>query len=266
MKHYDFAVGLVKEAGEFIKQSRLGNIQVFHKGTDERDVVTKIDLEVSGLLISRIQQNFPEHRIYSEEGAGGEESSTQEYEWVLDPVDGTANFSRGIPHFAVCVGLLHKGVPMVGAIYNPITGELFSFEKGRGAFLNDQPIHVSSTTDPAQAQGILVIGHKAPLWDWGVALYRAFLEHLKKLKAFGSSSLDLCFVAAGRAEVVVYGTFSAKDSAAAVGLLREAGGEIYTPQGEPILLSKKAQPIVVTNNKEMFKNLEQHLSVDLLPS
>ncbi|MBI5405879.1 inositol monophosphatase [Candidatus Kaiserbacteria bacterium] len=261
MNYYDFAVDVVTRAGEKLRAASR-HIVVSHKGADLRDMITDADLKVNTFLVSEIKQAFPEHRIYSEEGAGT--STTSEYEWTIDPIDGSANFSRGIPHFAVCVGLLKNGIPIVGAVYNPITNELFSFEEGQGAFLNGAAIHVTDIANPGEALGILVVGHQAPLWDWGAAVYRSFLEHLKKMKVFGSSALDLCFIAAGRADVVVYGTLTTRDIACAIGIVRAAGGEVYTPDGAPVELSVTRQTVVATANRALFENTLPLLHADLL--
>ena len=218
---YDFAVGLVREAGVRLKAKHTETIQVFYKGQDERDLVTAADKEISDFLIAKIKNTFPTHRVYSEEDSDVAQAQMGGYEWVLDPIDGTANFTRHIPHFAVCAALLNVGVPIVGAVYNPITDELFSFESGRGVFLNGLPISVTDITELKNAQSILIPGHQPAQWDWGGATLRSFLEHFRKTKAFGSSALDLCFLAAGRADVVVYGTLTTRDIAAAIGIVQD---------------------------------------------
>jgi myo-inositol-1(or 4)-monophosphatase len=263
MNEYDFTIKLVREAGARLKKASKTTFETMSKGGDERDVVTSVDLEINAFLVQEIKGAFPADRVSSEEGGGVE--NTNEREWALDPVDGSANFARAIPHFAVCIALLVEGVPTVGAVYNPITDELFSFERGKGAFLNGERISVSHITEPGKAQGIIVVGHQAPLWDWGTAVYRSFLEHLKKLKALGSSALDICFVAAGRADTVVYGTLTTRDCAAAIGILREAGGDIYTPRGETVVLSDTRQTIVVTANRALFDASIPLLHADMLP-
>lgn len=263
MNHYDFAIDTVRRAGEQLKAAAK-EVIVSHKGSDVRDIVTDTDLAINAFLINEITSAFPEHRIYSEEGASSDEQSGP-YEWVLDPIDGSANFSRGIPHFAICVGLLKDGVPVVGAVYNPVTDELFSFESGRGAFLNGASVEVSHIEAPDEAQGILIVGHQPPLWDWGAAVYRSFLEHLKKLKALGSSSLDLCFLAAGRADIVVYGTLTTRDVASAIGIVRAAGGEVYTIAGAPVELSSVRQTVIATASKALFESARPLLHSDLLP-
>jgi myo-inositol-1(or 4)-monophosphatase len=264
MNHYDFVIDLVHEAGARLKEASLSAFETMQKGGEERDVLTSVDLEINTFLISELQKAFPEYNIASEE-KGTPREQVSDYTWMLDPIDGTANFSRGIPHFAVCVALVHLGVPIVGAVYNPITDELFSFEKGRGAFLNRKPITVSKVTELRASQGILVVGHKADLWDWGTAVYRSFLENLKKLKALGSSGLDLSFLAAGRADIVVYGTLTTEDIACAIGIVREAGGEVYTADGEPVAFSPIRQTVIATSSKEIFDKVYPHLHTDLLP-
>jgi myo-inositol-1(or 4)-monophosphatase len=262
MSYYDFTLDLVQCAGEKLRVASQ-HIVISHKGTDVRDVVTNTDLEINTFLIDEIKHAYPDHHIYSEEGEGT--NATSEYEWTIDPIDGSANFSRGIPHFAICIGLLKNHVPIVGAVFNPITNELFSFEEGRGAFLNGNSIQSSDIVEPSEAQGILIVGHQASLWDWGTAVYRSFLEQVKKQKAFGSSSLDLCFLAAGRADIVVYGTLTTKDIASAVGIVRAAGGEVYTIEGIPVEFSATRQTVVATATKELFEKARPLLHTDLLP-
>lgn len=264
MSHHDFAVELVRAAGGKLGELRAGAIESLHKGEDEKNVVTSADLAINRLLIERIRAAYPEHRISSEEGGSGAMES--EYEWVLDPIDGSANFARSIPHFAVCAALLRGGEAVCAAVYNPVTDELFSFEKGVGAFVNGAPARVSGIARLEEAQVLYVLGHRAALWEWGAATYRSLVEHGKKLKALGSSSLDLCFLGAGRAEVVLYGTLTARDAAGAIGFVREAGGEVYAlASGLPAALTEEPQPIFALSNRALLEQLLPHLHRELLP-
>ncbi len=271
MTHHEFVIDLVQRAGKVLRTSAT-HLTTGYKGGDERAVLTSADLEVNTFIVNEIKRAYPDHRMYSEEGPSvaealeGKEGSEVggAYEWAIDPIDGSANFSRGIPHFAIAVGLLHEGRPATGAVYNPITNDLFSFDE-KGAYLNGSPIRVSDVREASKAQGLLVVGHQAPLYDWGTAVFRSFLEHLKKLKMLGSSTLDLCFVAAGRADVVVYGTLTTYDLVAALGVLRAAGGDVYTLDGTPAALSKEPQTIVATANRELFESVRPLLHAELLP-
>ncbi|MBI4692183.1 MAG: inositol monophosphatase [Candidatus Terrybacteria bacterium] len=261
----DFSIYLVKEAGEKLKKTRNKKIEVSFKGEDTKDLITKVDIEINDFFVSEINKTFPEHQIYSEEEKFLDSVKKNQYEWALDPIDGTSNFSRNIPHFSTCVGLLYEEVPIAGAVYNPITNELFSFEKGKGSFLNDLPIRVSDVNKAIDAYAIFRIGHKEPLFKWGEKAQISFLASMKKVSNFGSSALDLCFLAAGRVDAVIYGTFTTRDVAAAIGILREAGGEIYTPAGQPAPLSKKRQTIIAAANRKLFEEIQPLSYLELLP-
>lgn len=264
MNYHDFATQLVKKAGERLKAALKGTLMVSHK-EGPRDPVTNVDIEISEFLIAEIKKNFPEHRVYSEEGDKPERAQMKGYEWVLDPIDGTGNFSHRIPHFSICVALLQDGTPIAGAIYNPMTDELFSFGEQQ-AFLNSKLIRVSDIAEPSKAQGLLIVGHQPALWDWGAAVYPSLLRSLNKLKGLGSSNLDLAYLAAGRADIVVYGTFSMPDGAPGVGIVRAAGGEVYNIKtGEPVRSFTERQAIVATANKELFEKIKPFLHADLLP-
>lgn len=206
-----------------VMRARTEGFETTQKGGNPKDIVTSVDLEVSRFLIDAIRATFPTHDIYSEEEVGTR--TKNEYLWVIDPIDGSSNFSRGIPHFAVVIGLLQKGEAQCAAIYNPVTQELFSFKKGGGAYLNGTPIHVSPITDLKQSQVLLHAGRKPELQGWGGESYRRLLGAVNKSGNLSCVSLDTCFVAAGRVEANIYGTLlSSLDIAPGLGLLAEAGG------------------------------------------
>ena len=224
---YQFIISTIKKAGQILLEHYQESYKKMIKRGDVRSIVTEIDLKINDFLVGEIKKIFPGHAIYSEEGSGLDGGS--EFMWTLDPIDGSANFSRRIPHFAISICLLKGGLPIAGAVYNPITNELFSFQVGEGAFLNDQPMKVSTVSELSQAGILMVTGKKPENRDWGVGIYRKLLDGANKTRIFGSSALDICFVADGRIEGVIYGELSTLDIAAALGILTEAGGKITTP-------------------------------------
>ncbi len=265
MSYHNFIVDLITRAGTRVKEAHTALLHVSHKEDDIRNPVTDVDIEISNFLISEIKKEYPEHQVYSEEDEEKQGLTLKGFEWVLDPIDGTGNFSHHIPHFSICAALLEDGVPIAGAIFNPITNELFSFD-GAHAFLNGIAMQVSHDSEPEKSQGLLIVGHQQKLWPWGNATYASLLEHLNKLKGLGSANLDLAFLAAGRAEVVVYGTFSMPDGASGVGIVRAAGGEVYTlPSGNPITMERGRHTIVATSNRELFEKIKPLLHAELLP-
>lgn len=251
MNQYDFVVENVRAAGELLMRLREEKFETLEKGGDPRNIVTSVDFAVNDFIIKKIQETFPDDAIYSEEG----ETKTGKNSWSIDPIDGSANFSRGIPHFAICLAYLKNGMPEVGAVYNPVTNELFSFKKGEGAFLNDKPIHVSYITELADAFVLLRAGRNPESWEWGGAAYTKLLHSANKSGNYGGSALDACFVAAGRIEANVYGHLTTMDIASAIGILLEAGGRVVNDKGEPIAYSTTPQKVLMTNNKEIENSL-----------
>lgn len=252
MSAYDFIVATVREAGEVLKKARDKGFQTSAKGGDPRDIITSVDLAVNEHIIKKIKETYPQDVLYSEEG-GGVESGARI--WVIDPIDGSANFSRGIPHYAICIGLLEHGVPIAGAVYNPVTDELFSFKKDGGAFLNGKPISVSAIDTLKDAAVFFRAGREPELWNWGGSSYTKLLSHANKTFNYGGSALDACFVAAGRIEANIYGRLTTMDIASAIGILLEAGGQVVNEKGEPIEFSTEPQTIVMANTKEIKQAL-----------
>jgi myo-inositol-1(or 4)-monophosphatase len=250
MEPHDFIRTQVRAAGELLMRLREEKFETLGKGGDPRDVVTSVDLAVNDFLIGKIREAFPNDSIYSEE-KGADAVRTAPRLWALDPIDGSSNFSRGIPHFSICVAFLANGVPEAGGVYNPVTNEFFSFKRGSGAFLNDKPIQVSKETELKNSFVLLHAGRKEELREWGGKAYRQLLEHAKKTSNLAGSALDTCFVAAGRVEASIYGTGSLLDIAAAVGILTEAGGIIVNERGELSSLLAAPQRIIAANSIAM---------------
>ena len=249
MDPYGFAVKIVREAGAVLLRARDKEFKTMMKGENPRDVVTTVDFAVNEYIINALKKQFPGESVCSEEGDGSKTSSKAV--WMLDPIDGTANFSRGIPHYAICIGRLENNVPTVGAVYNPVTNELFSFKKAEGAFLNNIPIKVSATTDLKDASVFLHAGRNPELLEWGGASYTKLLRVAKKTSNYSGSALDACFVAAGRIEANIYGNLTTMDITAAIGILLEAGGRVVNDKGEPVTFSTEPQKIVMSNNPEI---------------
>lgn len=258
MESYDFTIALVKDAGELLLEQSKEAFEVTMKNNDPKDIVTAVDIAVNNFLVSALKKEFPSYGIYSEEGESadsglGQELLNAEYMWAIDPIDGSSNFARNIPHFAICVGLLHKGIPILGVVYNPVTRELFSFKKGDGAYLNGERIEVSKIAELKDSYVLLHAGRKPELWQWGGESYTRLLGHAKKTTNLGGSALDACFVAAGRVEANIYGRLSTMDIASAIGILVEAGGSVVDKEGNPITFSKEPQKVFMTNNKSIEK-------------
>jgi myo-inositol-1(or 4)-monophosphatase len=172
--------------------------------------------------------------------------------WTIDPIDGSSNFSRGIPHFAVCLGLSVDGVPVAGAVYNPITEELFSFEQGKGAWRNGEPLVPTTRTTLAGSTLLFTIGSRRENWPWGLSLYEKLLHAEARVRNLGASALDVCYVAAGRVDGVVYGGGSLRDISCAVGILRASGGEVYLFETGDIAPLDATPRRIIATGSEVF--------------
>ncbi len=250
---HSFTLATIVSAGELLLKERDKNFTTSSKEGDYRNLVTSVDIIVDDFIKKSIKSSFPDDQIYSEEST--ENVATLNSFWSIDPIDGTSNFARGIPHFAVCLAYIENGAAVSGAVYNPVTKELYSFEKGKGAKLNGNKIEVSKVNLLKEAYVLLHIGRKESLRDWGLNLQRKFLGEAKKTINLGSSALDLCFVASGKVDATIYGTLTTLDCASAIGIVREALGEVYDSSGQMIKLDKNPQKIFATSNKDLFDQI-----------
>ena len=224
----DTAVATAREAGE-LARARLG-APGYLRWKGFRDLVTGSVVEVQDLLVARLRAAFPDHAILAEEDATPP-AADAETVWVVDPIDGTLNFAQGIPHFAVCLALRHRGVYRVGVVYDPCRDELFHAIRDRGAFLNGTRIVVKQVGEGVEAYERAVVGTD---WPAGIErrkeallLTRLINAEVIHVAAMGSPALGLCYVGAGRLHGYWHLDLQPWDVAAASVVLEEAGG-IFT--------------------------------------
>jgi len=230
---------LIRDFGEIEK------LQVSLKGPG--DFVTVSDKRVEKILIDELQKARPDYSILSEEI--GEIKNNQSFRWIIDPIDGTANFLHGIPHFAISIGLEHDNEIICGIIYDPIKDEMFVAEKGNGAYLNNQRMRVSSRSKLKDCI-IFTGGPKRESKDRELALkeYNNFSSKvLIPIRKLGSASLDMAYVAAGRCDGFWQRNLNYWDIAAGIILVKESGGFITDFKGEKEYIQNKT--ILATNSK-----------------
>jgi myo-inositol-1(or 4)-monophosphatase len=188
------------------------------------DIKLELDRRSQTLIESLLLARYPDHAIYGEEGIRGDQSS--EYQWIIDPIDGTVNFFYGIAHFAVSIALRHAGKIIVGVIYDPMRDELWAVEQGRPATLNGLPIAVSDRT--ALGEAIVSVGVSKTLDSVNASLpvFTRMAREAKKCRMMGSASLDIAYVACGRLDAYIEGQISLWDIAAGLLLVESAGGKI----------------------------------------
>lgn len=210
------------------------------------NLVTQADFAAEKAIMAVIKSAFPNDGIVSEESP--EIKSDSDYKWIIDPIDGTVNFANGIPICCVSIGLEHDGEMLMGAVYNPLINEFFFAEKGKGAFLNDKPMHVSDKTEVIRS--CLVTGFPYTYINQPNGPLQVFGKLISKgipVRRLGSAAIDLCWVAAGRFDGFYEHQLYPWDSAAGYLIVEEAGGKVTNMKGEKY--SPYEFGIVATNGK-----------------
>ncbi|HEV2175683.1 MAG TPA: inositol monophosphatase family protein [Terriglobia bacterium] len=223
------AVEIAKEAGALLAQLFVRPHEITYKRPS--DLVTDADRRSETLIIERLRSHFPKHAIVAEEGGGQQTGS--DYTWYVDPLDGTTNFAHGYPAFCVTLGLSYRGEMVSGVVYDPTRDELFTAERGAGAYLNHKRLHVSKT--PALAESLLATGFPpmANNHAQNIRYYYRFTTLSHGIRRAGSAALDLCSVAAGRFEGFWEFKLNPWDKAAGSLLVVEAGGRVTDTAGRP---------------------------------
>lgn len=230
----EYLLKLAPKAGEILRKYFVSrNFTTTSKG--EVDVLTQADAEVENFIISNIKAKFPLCPILGEETSPKDYASFKNLDnlWVIDPLDGTVNFSRGISNFAISIGLVDKGIPKLGVAYAPIPDELYWAQQNEDkAYLNGEPIQVSVTPRPEEA--LLATG-----WGWNLETRPVTIHHLEKLAIptrqtmfLGSAVADLANVAQGKIDAYFHAGLKPWDTAASALLIEKAGGKITNTAGK----------------------------------
>lgn len=248
----DKAIEAAKVAGEIQRNYFNKGVEVKIKGGEHHNRVTIADLESEEAIVSLIKKHYPEHNILAEEGEYKKTDS--EYKWVIDPLDGTNNFSRGISIFCVSIALAKNEEVILGVIYDVLKDELFTAEKGKGAFLNGKKITVSHNNKWSDC--LLVTGF---YYDRGQAMMqnlditrKFFLAGVLGIRRFGSAALDLCYVACGRLDGYWEFELNPWDFSAGKCILEEAGGKITDKNGENFPIGPS---YIVASNGKIHNNM-----------
>ena len=218
--------------GELIRSQWRQSRTIDYKGVI--DLVTSVDRDCERLIVDMLQEDFPGHSILAEEQtriAG----STDEYRWIIDPLDGTTNFAHGYPQVSISIALKRRDEIILGLVYDPLRRECFKAMKNRGATLNDEPLRVSAVEDLDKA--LLATGFPYDSRDharYYLAFFEAFLTRCQGIRRAGSAALDLCYVAAGRVDGYWELKLKSWDIAAGSLIVAEAGGAVSGFSGDKL--------------------------------
>ncbi len=255
------AVRAARAAGTVIFRSmdKVDSLKITTKAAN--DFVSDVDRQAEQTIIETIKSSFPDHSIKAEEN--GELDGDPNFQWIIDPLDGTTNFLHGFPQFAVSIAFKQNGRLSQAVIFNPVNQELFTASRGEGAMLNDRRIRVSNRRG---LEGAL-LGTGFPFKDQQhldtyLATFKALFPMTAGIRRPGSAALDLAFVAAGRLDGFWEIGLNDWDMAAGALLVREAGGLVGDFGGGDDFLTTGN---VVAGNARIFKEILQHIKPHLSP-
>ncbi|MCE5316847.1 MAG: inositol monophosphatase [Parachlamydia sp.] len=242
----NLAVECALKAGVIVRQG-FGTKYAISQKPGVQNYVTEFDRAAESLIIETVRERYPDHGFLAEESGPSANWQEADVLWVIDPLDGTTNFAHHIPIFSTSIAVMRGGETLCGVIYQPMTQELFVAEKGRGAFLNDVPISVSSTS--RFAGGIGATGFPRNMHENPLNCIDSFIHVLKLgtlMRNFGSSAINIAYVAAGKIDAYWAISLYAWDIAAGKLLVEEAGGRVSSYQGGPYEVLSNS-PIVASN-------------------
>ncbi len=250
-KYLNVALKAAKEAGPLFKK-HFGNAgKVSIKNNDPRNLVTKIDLAIEKQIRKTILKNFPNAKIIGEE-FGSSSLEKDDVVWIIDPIDGTTNYIRGIPFSCISIGVWDEHGPLAGAVYNPVINQMYTALRNKGAYLNGKKIKPSDVSDLNSASG--AIGWLSP--KEGKITFNQLIDDVRKLRVLASSSWQTCMVASGQIDYYVTHDVHIWDVGGPLAILQEAGGTFTDFKGN--LLKINLKEIVATNGKihnELLKKL-----------
>lgn len=253
----NIAINAARQASKIILRymDQMDKVTIAQKSLN--DFVTQVDKLSEEIIIAEIQKAYPKHSILAEES--GETNPGSDFIWIIDPLDGTRNFMRGFPHFAISIAVMKKNQIEMGVVYDPIRQELFTATRGQGAYLNSRRIRVSDTKKMAAA----LIGTGFPFRDKNKNDLKIYLNKFENvllacsdIRRAGSAALDLAYVASGRLDGYWESDLKIWDVAAGSLMIKEAGGSVTDFQGG----DKYLEGNVVAGNMKIHRELLALLS------
>ena len=251
------AIELAKKAGEAILQiAQSGNLNTKEKGI--KDVLTIADTTSEEIIINGIKEQFARDTIIAEE-SGNYQKGSNEYAWAIDPLDGTLNFSRGIPFYCVSIGYMKNNKPEGGAIFIPTTNELFICERGKGAYCNGNKLQVSSVNELNKSLATIGFNNRFPqMTTWHSKIHERAMEEMQNVEKLFSTVISLCYVASGKTEAHMELYCYLWDICVGSLLIEESGGKVSAEENQTLDFSKlEKQVILGTNGKihDAFSNI-----------
>lgn len=264
MNYSEFIIANLKQASE-IAYANFGKVTGTTKPEDNNQVLTETDIAIGKFLVDAVKKTFPDHNIIDEEA--GVTDNNSEFTWVIDPIDGTSNFAKGLPHYGIMIGLLKDNMPIAGGISLPYFQQIYSAEKNNGAFCNSQPMYVSKNSDLLSslvAYGIDGHQENPEITYTESKTLAEIILNIRNVRT-SNSAFDMAMVAVGKYDAYLNRTSKIWDNVAPQIILEEAGA-LYTDFfGKPIDYSHPLQKMaenftVCAAPKEIHTKLQEIIS------
>lgn len=231
-----------RASGDIIKRHYTDNYRIKKKGNF--DIVTEVDYKSENKAIETISQEYPDHSFLCEE-SGFSGNVYSKYKWLIDPLDGTINFSRCLPFFSVSIGLLKNNKPLLSVVYNPITEDFYYAEKGKGAYLNDKKIQISKNCNIQDSLVVADLTKHKEFHEEFFSILSSLSKEVLGIRLTQSTSMNLAFTAEGRYDIFIKNKINYYDAITGVLICEEAGGIAIDFLGKKI--SEKSRGIIVSN-------------------
>lgn len=251
------AIRAAMEAGRIQQRHVGGPLEIDTKSTDT-DLVTHVDRLCETRIREIIAEAHPDHAVWGEEEGQGEANRASGHRWIVDPIDGTLNYAHGLPFYCTSIGLEIDGAMAVGVVYDATRDELFSAVRGRGAYLNGRPLRVTGEAVLKRAMLITGFAYDEDRMLRNVEVMARMLPKARTVRRLGAGVLDLCYVAAGRADGFWELGLQPWDVAAAMLVVQEAGGLVTGGDGEPYRFGDEA---LVASNGALHAALVRELGL-----
>ncbi len=256
MNYLEVAEKTAREAGVVLLEN-LGKVKEIEFKA-KNSLVTEVDKLSEEIIITNIKNNFPSHGIFAEES--GRDSNTSPHVWLIDPIDGTTNYAHAYPFFSISIALEINGEVEVGLVYDPVKDEMFTAEKGKGAFLNGERISVSKSNAIEHCHVCTGFMHEVEwMVEANIRHFGNFIRRARAVRRDGSAALDLCYVACGRFDGFWELGLNPWDTAAAVLILKEAGGHVCTFTGDEYSIYEKE---ILASNSIVHGQMMEILALD----
>ena len=236
---------LMRQAGQVLRERFHSKMEVTVKGW--ANIVTDVDYEVERLVLGQVREQFPQCGILAEEsGAGG--AASGEWTWIVDPLDGTRNYARGLPHYCTTMALAQHGEVKLGVTYDPSRNELFWAEAGQGTWRDGERVQVSLATELAPATMGTDMGYSDGLAADALALLGTLWPGMQAIRVMGSAALGVAYAAQGRYDLYFHHKLAPWDIAAGIIMTQEAGGVVTDRDGKPITLDS---PSIIASSRTL---------------